>query len=658
MRQIRKISRRKASLCAVLGCALLLQSPLAFGAGEAAREEADTLDQVVVTANRIPSKASEAAANVSVVTREEIEKSNNKSLVDVLKNVNGVIFSGQGVAGAEQVVLLNGDSRVIIMIDGRRMNLGKLSGNYVAATYDLNSFPTLDNVERIEVLKGAGSAQYGSDAVGGVINIITRKGSKNQTTLDIGQGSWGAGNYNLTQSGSQNGWSWFLTAGKGHQNHMAYKDSRTGKIVDMLNSKYDQNSLTFRLDKQLDANSSLTFNFEHADDQKGQPGSIYYSDWYTGALIGPDARSYLNTLTNNVALTYNYKMKEVNPAHLRVYQNFFRYDFHDYSHSAYDTQYLKSDRETGVDWQDGWRLGKNNVLTAGIQWRRSDVSDPSVYAEDKSITTVGTYLEDRLVLSPRWTLTPGIRYDNHSMFGGHVTPRAALNYKADSNTDLYVSWGQVFRAPTTDDLFWNQPSWGMIGNPNLKPETGHTTTIGINRRMGKKTVLTASYYHSELKNAISWVDIGGWTYQPQNVDRMRKQGVEIALQTSLSPEWKLNVGYSWLKREITDSYSTGFYNDPNNPAPNGYRLGINYTKKAWDIGLNLTGASGRDTARFSSSAYWILDLSANYMIDKNTKLYFKWNNITNQAYEAWGNATVGSYPMPASNWQLGLKVSF
>lgn len=139
---------------------------------------------------------------------------------------------------------------------------------------------------------------------------------------------------------------------------------------------------------------------------------------------------------------------------------------------------------------------------------------------------------------------------------------------------------------------------------------------------------------------------------------MRKQGIEIAVQTSLSSEWKLTAGYSWLKQEKTDSTHTELYDDPNNPSPTGYRLGINYAKKAWDVGINLTGAAGRNTTNFSSDTYWLLDLTANYMINKNAKLYFKWNNITNQAYEAWGSSTPGAYPLSASTWQLGVKYIF
>ena len=655
MKQARKISRRKATACMAVGCALLLQTSLAFAAAEAAETASTNLDQVVVTANRIPSRLSEAAANVAVVTREEIEKKNYSTVIDVLKDVNGVAITSQGFAGAEQHALLNGDQRVVIMVDGRRLNFNKLAGNYERATYDLNALPMLDNVERIEILKGAGSAQYGSDAVGGVINIITRAGKQNRTTLDINQGSWGTGNYSLTTEGSQKDWSWFVAAGKSHQNSFSYKNYRTGEVVKMPNSAFDKNNLTIRLDKKINADSSLTFNFEHVDDHKGQP-------W--GAISSFKSDDYLNSLSNNVAITYNYKQKTELPAYVRAYQNYYRYDMHSYNTwSLAWENYLYTNREYGLEWKDGWRLDKNNMLAAGLEWRNTSITYINNYS-DKSITNVGAYVEDKMSLGKRWTLTPGVRYDNHSLFGGHTTPRASLNYKADADTDIYLSWGQVFNAPTTDDLFWPYSSmggWIVAGNPNLKPETGNTTTLGINKKLNKTTSMKASYFYSDLKDAIRWDStvIGGTYYStPSNVDSMKKQGAEISLETKLSPEWRLSAGYSWLKMESKAGSAANYVADVTNPQPNGYRLGVNYAQKAWDVSLNLTGATGRSLERFSSSSYWVLDLAVNYKIDKNAKLYFKWNNITNQAYEVWGNSSIGNFPMPASNWQIGLKYSF
>jgi len=408
LKQGKKKITRKSLACSVIGSVLLMMNPFTVYAEEAVKQDPYTFDQIVVTANRIPSKASEAAANVTVVTRAEIDQTDAKTLVDVLKNVNGVVISSAGYDGAEQHAVLNGDQRVVVMIDGRRLNTSAL-GLMGRGTYNLNSFPTLDNVERIEVVQGAAGAQYGSDAVGGVINIITRKGGKSQTTLDVGYGSWGTGNYNLTQSGSQKDWSWFLTAGKSHRNYMEYKDFTTGNIVGMPNSAYDQNSLTLRLDKKLDGNSSLTFNFEHADSTAGQPGGAISNIFVTY----PYTHAYLNTWSNNMALTYNYKEKTELPAYTRVYLNDYSYNY--FGENSYDDSSYRN-KELGLEWQDGWRLDKNNLLVSGLQWRNTTVDNS--YFGSKTITNAGAYLEDRLKLGRSWTIIPGIRYDNNNMFGG------------------------------------------------------------------------------------------------------------------------------------------------------------------------------------------------------------------------------------------------
>ncbi|WP_378952769.1 TonB-dependent receptor plug domain-containing protein [Pelosinus sp. sgz500959] len=640
MKQTRSIRKRQAVLCAMVSSALFLQLQGITLAAE--QGEGYSFDQVIVSANRVPSKASEAAANVTVVTREDIEKGNYKTITDILKHVNGVAIISQGFGGGEQHALLNGDQRVGILIDGRRLNLSKLAGNFDRATYDLNAFPSLDNIERIEIVKGASSAQYGSDAVGGVINIITRQGTEAKSTLDISTGSWGTQNYNFTTSGHEKDWQWFVTAGKAKQDHFSYKKASTGQNITMPNSAYDKNSMTVRLDKKLNEDSSITFNIEHSDDHKGQP-------W--GAIL-PDTTSYLDTTSNNWALTYNYDKKSELPAYLRLYQNDYNYDMN-------SSNYLYTNKEKGLEWQDGWKLDNKNFLVSGIQWRDVDVTYPGVY-DGKSINNKSVYLEDRMNLSSKWTFTPGLRYDHHSMFGSATTPRAAVNYQMDNKTDIYVSWGKVFNAPTTDDLFWPYSamgSWIVSGNPNLKPETGYTTTIGMNKKLNDTTELKASYFQSQLKDAIRW-DSVGTVSTPSNVDQMKKQGAELEVRTNITQNWSLMAGYSYLQMKSKTSSSSDYTLDPANTQPNGYKLGVTYKKDAWNIDMTGTGATGRSLARFTSNSYWVWDLSVNYDVNKQTRTYVKVNNITNQAYEVWGNSTIGNFPMPGRNYQVGVQYQF
>lgn len=648
--------QRHAWLCAMVAGTLLTQWP---GVSYAEEVDAYVLDQVVVTANRVPTKLSQAAANVSIIDREEIENGHYKSLADVLKHANGVEIRQQGFPGAEEYVRLNGDERVLILIDGRRVNLNKKPG-HGQATYNLNVLPSLSNIERIEIVKGAASAIYGSDAVGGVINIITRQGGESRSTLDIGAGSWGYRQYELTTAGAEEGWNWFITAGKEEQDHSAYKDFKFGTVKDMPNSAYDQKNMTIRIDRELSDTTSLTFSAEHADDHKGQP-------YKPLGFINHNPSAYLDTLTNNWDLTYNMDKSSTTPGYLRLYQNYHKYELHDT-----DEDSMYNNKETGIAWQDGWHLDDKNLLVGGVEWRNTRVQHTSM--GNQEITNKAAYLEDRMQLNDKWILTPGIRYDHHSTFGSKATPRASLNYQMDETTDMYISWGKVFNAPLVDDLFWPEEGseyeyggqiyrYKLVGNTNLKPETGYTTTIGINKKLDKRTYVKASYFQSKLHDAIDW---GSYTYDdsgisttvytPSNINELRKKGVDIELRRAISPLWTVMTGYSYLK--VEEKTGAAYIQDPENSQPNGYRLGVSYADEKWNIDIDGTGATGRSATRFTSSRYWIVDLAMNYSIDKHARAYFKVNNLTNQDYELVGDSQLGSFPMPARNYQLGVKYSF
>jgi len=642
----------------VVTSALLLQAPEAVFAEE---QEEFSLDQVVVTANRVPTKVSESAANVSVITRAEIEKGNYQNLGQVLRQTNGVIVTSYGYLGAQNLVRLNGDDRVVIMIDGRRVNMEKGAGSGRAG-YDLNNFPTLANIERIEIVKGAASALYGSDAVGGVINIITRQGSENRTTLDLGSGSWGTRNYELTQQGKEKDWSWLLTAGQQKQDHFSYKDFQSGDTKDMPNSDYEKNNVTFRLDKEIDANRSLTLNVEHSTEDSGQPymppgfelpGYTYGGIYYPGSSQHfPTDRK--TSLTNNWAITYNFNKETETAGYLRVYGNYYTSTFHSTNGGSY------SNDTKGVDWQNAWLLDKNNVLVGGAEWRETTVDNSGQY-DNRSINNKAFYLEDRMILGEKWTLTPGIRYDDHNMFGNKTTPRAAVNYRMDKTTNMYVSWGKVFNAPNTDDLFSPDLGWGG-GNPNLKPETGDTTTIGINKKLSEKTQVTASYFNSQLKDAIRWADDGTGKYTPLNVDNQRKKGGEIELRTMLSSRWSISGAYSYLKVENKQGASSTYTRDPYNAQPNGYKIGAEYSDATWDFSVTGRGAAGRSLSAYTSSGYWVWDTAVSYKLDENTRAYFNVNNITNQDYEINGSLASsggpGGFPMPSRNYRIGVQYSF
>ncbi len=636
----------------VVTSAVLLQAP---GAAFAEEQQEFALDQVVVTANRVPTTLAKAAANVTVITREQLENNNYTGLGDALRDVNGVIVSvAGGFPGAPEVVRLNGDERVTVMIDGRKIGRPEGIGSG-RASIDLNSIISMDNIERIEVVKGGASALYGSDAVGGVINIITRKGTEAKTTLDMSAGSWGERNYSLNTQGSENGLSWYFTADRKTQDYAKYNvlnpsltpGSSKGDSYKWPNSKFEGQGVTFRLDKTIDENRSVTFNFEHFDDDGGRPSQVKGWDNSTASHI-----------SNNWALAYNFNQQKEATGFIRVYEN--------YSGQNFKGSYKS--RTQGFQYQTGWQIDTKNKLITGIDWEKDAVLEnlyndwnsglPTTNYRNKSITNTAVYLQDIYNMTDKWTLTPGVRYDHHSKFGGQITPKINANYNVDDSTDLYITYNKVFNAPNLDDLYYNQP--GMYGDPNLNPEKGHVISAGINKKLNDKTSFGANYFVSKITDAIQWYSVpNSYDWKVQNVAKQKKRGFELDIHNKLSDKYYTDLGYSYIHVENNEA-NKGYVVDPTNSQPNGYRVKVGFTDAQWNVNINGQSAAGRDTSRFVDSSYWVWNLATNYKVNDSTKVYFNIYNLGDKPYElvSSGTSDKGNYPMASRHFTMGVKYSF
>jgi vitamin B12 transporter len=643
-------SQRKAILCALVTSALLLSSS---GVSQAEEQEEFQLDQVVVTANLVPTLIGKAAANVTVITREQLEKRNYSTISDALRDVNGVVVSGKGFGGANQTVRLNGDDRVLVMIDGRKIGRPEGTGSG-RASVDLSSIISLNNIERIEIVKGGASALYGSDAVGGVINIITRKGAEAKTTLDLSAGSWGERNYSISTQGSENGLSWFITADKKTQDYVKYNvlnpaltpGSSKGDSYRWPNSKFEGQGFTMRLDKTIDDNRSVTFNFEHWDDAGGQPYQVK-SPYTTNSTH----------LSNNWALTYNFDQKQEVPGFARIYAN--------YNNQGFSGTYKS--RTQGFEYQTGWKLTDQQKLITGIEVVKDETldnvdADGVVNYKNKSTTNSAIYLQDIYTLTDKWTVTPGVRYDHHSKFGGQTSPKLNVNYSADNTTDIYVSYNRVFKAPTLDDLYYYMPSWGYYGDPNLKPEKGHIVSAGINKKISERTTASVNYFDSEITNAIDWYTDASYNTVARNINKEKKHGMELDIKHKFSDKYYADLGYSYV--HVEQDSGSGYFVDPINSQPNGYRVKLGYGDKQWDVNVSGQSASGRDTDYFVDSNYWIWNMALNYKINKDTSVYLTGYNLTDKAYEIKTSVSstyggyIGNYPMLSRHVQMGVKYSF
>lgn len=648
---------KKKLLCSLISGAVLLSTSGIVAAEEASTEQNYNFDEYIVTANRMPVKITEVAANVTVITQEEIEKGGFTNVPDILSKSNVELQTN----GKSTVPVLNGDDRVLILVDGRRMNWDHLviSGNSHAGV-NLDVLP-VKNIERIEIVRGPASSLYGSDAVGGIINIITRKAKTPSTSIASEFGNWGLRRYSLTTEGRENGIGYLITAEKKKRDSFEYKNPKTGKNEISRDSQLDQEYMTVKLDKEFNNGNSLSLQVEHGDDESGFgiPNASYPGWQYPGG--------YRKLVDNNVALTYHWGQDKGAENFFRVYRN---ESDQEYLGGALSNSVAKL-YANGFNWQETWQLSKGHTLTGGADWREEHINDK--ISINQGYTNKALFLENRWSLANNWSVTAGTRYDDHSTIGDNTTSRVTVNKELNATTNVYASWGEYSKNPTLFDLFVDN-GW-TIGNPNLKPESGTTTTIGINTKLGDGTKLQASVYSSRLKNALEFAYghdsnssdpaasyIPGYGYYVPgyyyNVSNEKRQGLDLNLSRELSPQWNIGVGYTYTKTEIKDSTSVDYVNYSRNSQPNGYRLNVQYDQDQWNAGLTLRSATGRSLKEFTSKSYVTLDMIVNYKINPDTRIYLKGYNLTNKGYEltpAGDFGTAGCYPMPGRNFYLGVE---
>ena len=652
------VSKRKTMILTLACSAAIGTGVLSSSVVYADEPQQFTLEEMVVTASRVGTKKVDTPANITVIDKEKLETSNYADAADALRDVPGVNILGSGAKGTsmgQDLILLNGDSRVLVLIDGRRVNIAS-SGNYSA-----DWLPPVDAIEKIEVLKGAGSALYGTDAVGGVINIITKKGTdiENKGTVKVAAGSWNTEQYSVNYGGSENGLGLFVSANKDRRGNYSYKDNLSGDVKELANSGYDTTSATIKIDKELGNNDRLTLQAEHMLAEGGSPFGYY-------GFGTTDTHQRLN---NNIAIRYDWNEKEDNSGFAQIYKNY----HHSYFHSP-DISNVSDFNENkyGLELQQNWRLSEKHNLTGGFDYYKTDVENEIMYGGTESVNNKAVYLEERWKIDDSWQLNSGLRYDDHSNYGSEITPHFALNKKINDDSNAYISWGKVFNAPTTDDLYWKQFQYGSwtLGDPNLKPETGHVLTIGANTKISENTTINASVFRSKIKDAIDWsFNDTTWDTQAINVDREKRKGMEISTDHKFDDNWSMNASYTYLKVQQDFNNGQGYLVN-GSAAPNLYRAGVKYQKDKLIVDLTMRAATGQmpsytgkwgSTKAYADNDYFTWDLGMQYKFNKSAKVFAQLNNINNACYQEYSGLFSNGgikYPAASRNFVVGMEYTF
>ncbi len=630
---------RNAILLSLLVGATTVYSPVVMAAEDVAASGDSmefAMEEYVVTASRTQTAKVDTPANVSTIDAAKIESRRYQDVAEALKDVPGAVVIDNGYGANEKSIMLNGDDRVLVLVDGRRVNID-MGTTTARSSFDLNLLPDVSQIERIEVVKGHGGALYGSDAVGGVINIITKKTDHSYGKVGFSAGSHkykeGKALYNFKEG--KTGVS--VSASKIKQSYYKYKDALTGNTQRWPDqSDYENEKVALRIDQELSdtTNLSVGYNFSKFEG---------HSPW---KATTPGLQRVFKK-SNEFNAKYSWMVKDTDEGYLQTY----------YKKYSYFNDGGMDEKDFGLELQQSITTSANNKLVVGASYRNSKAENERAY-DESSIHNLAIFANNMWEFAPTWTLNTGARWDKHSKSGSETTLSAGLNKKFDENSHAYVNWGQVFKAPTIDDLYYNNPY--MKGNPNLNPEKGDTFTVGYGTKLNDKTDINVSYFYSDLDDAIAWEWDENWNGEAKNINRQKKNGIELSINHELNDNWDLEASYTYVRVRNDNNDGAGFVRDLNY-APNTYRLGVRYHDEKWTADLMMRAASGADTTKaYIDSSYVTFDMAASYKATKDWTIFAKGYNLINKAYAEHAGVTGGRYDYPAQSRRfiIGAEYSF
>lgn len=592
-----------------------------------------SLEEMVVTATRTKSSKVDIPVNTAVITAKKIASRHYQNVSEALKDVPGAVVIDSGEGASEKKVVLNGDERVLVLVDGKRVNFDM--GTIGRSSYDLNQLPDVSLIERIEVVKGHGGALYGSDAVGGVINIITKKIDHTYGKVSLGFGSSQTRDAKAMYTIKEGKTGVTLAASKYKQGYYKYKDVADSKTKRWGDSKFENDKVSLKINHELTDTTNLEFGYDYS---KFDGISMY------SMPANASFSSRLYKKTNNINVKYDWLTNDTEKGYVQVYRN--NYD--------YDNKGKMHESVTGFEAQQEVNVSDTNKLVFGASYRKAHVINNGSANYDNKIDNKALFVSDQWEFAPAWSLNTGVRYDNHSKAGSKTTWSVGLNKKLDEDSHVYLNWGQVFKAPTTDDLYYNSPAYGgYYGDPNLKPETGSTLTLGYGAKLAEKTEVNVNYFQSTLKDAIKWYYATSPAYV-KNIDKQKKKGLELNVKHELNDNWDAEASYSYVCVKNNEN-DTGYVRDYNY-IPNVYRLGVRYHNDLWNADLFLRAGSGADVNRtkdawskpaYIDSSFVTVDAAVGYKATKALSFYAKGYNLLNKAYAELAGTDGATYKYPA-----------
>lgn len=584
-------------------------------------QDGNMTEEVVVTANRIATPMASLGSSVTVITAEDLEREQAREVIDVLRKVPGFAMSRTGGAGGSTSIRMRGmeSYHTLLLIDGVEV----ADPSAAQPSYDFGHLLVTD-IERIEIVRGPQSTLYGGDAIGGVINVITRKGKgKPRITASVEGGSFNTKNLRSGLSGSHKKLSYAVNAALEDTNGFSAASRRNGNTED---DGYKNLTLNGRFG--LD----VTEFFRLEAVARYMTSHLEYDSWSGGRAIDSednmDKRERSGKLTANLSLFDGALTNKIGVS---------------YSESKRDIFVGKTRSSFYDGWKDkweyqgNWRITPANTLLFGAETEKEKTRQETAWGGlTDAVRNNGYFVNYLADPFDSLSVTIGGRIDDHKAFGVHDTYRVTAAYLLDDwGTRLHGSWGTGFRAPSLYELY--DPTYG---NADLKPEKSRGWDAGVEQSFwDERVILDLTWFDNRTEDLIQWA-LSGY----QNIASTKAFGFETALTAGLTDTVSMTATHTYTESR---NNSTGqvLARRPKHVGT----LNIAWKPRKGltvDFGMRASSRSFDSATSNYVGGYAVYDVKASYALTDRTTLFGRIENLLDKQYEevdTYGTAGLSAY---------------
>ncbi len=617
----------KTSILTVLGSvSLSLVSFPSFVWAEPTNNEIE----IIITAGRKAQTADETLAPVTVITRQEIEQTQASSIAEVLEQTPGLSLTSSGYMGKQTSVHLRGtnDNHVLVLIDGVKV------GSATLGTTPLELFP-LAQVERIEIVRGPRSSLYGSEAIGGVIQIFTRKGSGSkgiQPQASASYGSFNTAKASVGVSGGSGEGTWFnLNAATEHTDGVNSQDVYTvylpdftiGEVSEADKDGYKNNSVSLRAGNRFENGMNAEAGVMQAQGESEFDGQYQNENHFKQQVIHGKFSAPIGSSTTLTAQLGHSLDKQDS-----------------YKDSVFQERFQT--KRSSATLQADMQLGAAGNVTAGLDQIKDKISGTTDYAVTSRKNT-GLFASYQLTVDDN-KFDISVRQDDNEQFGKKATGGIAFAHEFSEGLRVTASYGTAFKAPTFNDLYYP-----FSGNADLKPENSKNLELGIAGRLARGEWAIAAFQNN-IDDLIQWRDTGAGIWKPMNVAAAKINGLELSAAQRLGA-WQVSGNATFQQPEVASGEQAGdlLVNRPKQI----FNLDAERQLGRVSIGaaIHAEGRRYNDTANLEPLAgFGTLDLRAKYSLNRDLAVSAKLANVLDKDYEL-----RKGYNQPGINGMLTLE---